>query len=255
MPRALITGASAGIGAEFARQLAASGHDLVLVARGVDRMQALAGELSERHGVACEVIGADLSDRADISRIEQRLRDDTDPVDVLVNNAGFGTTQRFTGGDVTAEQEMLDVLVTCVMRLTHAALPGMEARGRGGVIIVSSVAGWMPGGTYSAAKAWATTFAESVAGEVKRHGVRVMALCPGYTVTEFHARAGIDGQAVPKFMWLDVAALVRSALRDFAAARVVSTPSVRYKFLGWFMRSVPRSVMRAANVGLSGRRR
>lgn len=255
MPRALITGASAGIGAEFARQLAASGHDLVLVARGAERMQALADELGTAHGISCEVIAADLSDRGDISRIEQRLRDDSNPVDVLVNNAGFGTTQGFTGGDLIAEQEMLDVLVTSVMRLTHAALPGLQKRGRGGVIVVSSVAGWMPGGTYSAAKAWATTFAESVAGEVKRHGVKVMALCPGYTVTEFHARAGIDRDAVPKFMWLDVRSLVRSALRDFSAGRVVSTPSTRYKVLGWFMRSVPRSVMRAANVGLAGRRR
>ena len=218
-------------------------------------MRALGDELTAAHGIAYEVIAADLSQRTDIERIEQRLRETAAPVDVLVNNAGFGTTQRFTGGDLAAEQEMLDVLVTSVLRLTHAALPGMQGRGRGGVIIVSSVAGWMPGGTYSAAKAWATTFAESVAGEVKRHGVRVMALCPGYTVTEFHARAGIDGDAVPKFMWLNVRSLVASALRDFRAARVVSTPSVRYKVLGWVMRSVPRSVMRAANVGLAGRRR
>ncbi len=255
MPRALITGASAGIGAQFARQLAADGYDLVLVARGVERMHALGDELTAAHGITYEVMAADLSQREDISRIEERLRSTEQSIDVLVNNAGFGTTQRFTGGDLTAEQEMLDVLVTSVLRLTHAALPGMQERGRGGVIIVSSVAGWMPGGTYSAAKAWATTFAESVAGEVKRHGVRVMALCPGYTVTEFHARAGIDGDAVPRFMWLDVRSLVSSALRDFRSGRVVSTPSIRYKLLGWLMRSVPRSVMRAANVGLAGRRR
>ena len=255
MPRALITGASAGIGAQFARQLAADGYDLVLVARGVERMRALGDELTAAHGITYEVMAADLSRREDIEHIEERLRSAAQPIDVLVNNAGFGTTQRFTGGDLTAEQEMLDVLVTSVLRLTHAALPGMQERGRGGVIIVSSVAGWMPGGTYSAAKAWATTFAESVAGEVKRHGVRVMALCPGYTVTEFHARAGIDGDAVPRFMWLDVRSLVASALRDFRSGRVVSTPSIRYKLLGWVMRSVPRSVMRAANVGLAGRRR
>jgi uncharacterized protein len=253
MSWALVTGASAGIGAEFARQLAAQKHNLVLVARSTHRLESLAQELGHNHGVEVDIITADLSDRAGIALIEERLR--TTPIDVLINNAGFGTTQRFSGGDLQPEQEMLDVLVTSVLRLTHAALPGMEDRGRGGVIIVSSVAGWMPGGTYSAAKAWATTFAESVAGEVKRSGVTVMALCPGYTVTEFHSRANIDESAVPKFMWLDVESLVKAALRDFRKGRAVSTPSLRYKFLGLIMRSVPRWVMRRANVGLSGRTR
>lgn len=253
MSWALVTGASAGIGAEFARQLAAQKHNLVLVARSTHRLESLAQELRHNHGVEVDIITADLSDRAGIALIEERLH--TTPIDVLINNAGFGTTQRFSGGDLQPEQEMLDVLVTSVLRLTHAALPGMEERGRGGVIIVSSVAGWMPGGTYSAAKAWATTFAESVAGEVKRSGVTVMALCPGYTVTEFHSRANIDESVVPKFMWLDVESLVKAALRDFRKGRAVSTPSLRYKFLGLIMRSVPRWVMRSANVGLSGRTR
>lgn len=255
MPWVLVTGASSGIGEEFALQLAQQRYDLVLVARSSDKLERLAGKLREKHGVQVQVITADLASREGMAVVEQRLRTDEDPIDLLVNNAGFGTTEPFVGGHVDGEQEMLDVLVTAVMRSTHAALPRMVQRRRGGVIIVSSVAGWMPSGTYSAAKAWATTFAESLAGEVRRKGVRVMALCPGYTITGFHERAKIDRDAVPRFMWLDCAAVVRSALRDFQAGKPVSTPSIRYKSLGLIMRSVPRWVMRAANVGLSGQRR
>ena len=255
MAWALITGASSGIGEEFAHQLAQQRYDLVLTARGTEQMERLAAKLREKHGVQVQVLTADLSQRGGMAVVEQRLLSDEDPIDLLVNNAGFGTTAPFVGGHVQHEQEMLDVLVTAVMRLTHAALPGMVRRRRGGVIIVSSVAGWMPSGTYSAAKAWATTFAESLAGEVRRAGVRVMALCPGYTVTKFHERANIAREAVPSFMWLSSESVVRSALRDFRAGRPVSTPSVRYKSLGLLMRSVPRWVMRAANVGLSGQRR
>lgn len=255
MPWALVTGASSGIGEEFAHQLARQQYDLVLTARSTDQLERLATMLRNKHSVQVQVLTADLAQREGMALVEQRLRSNEDPIDVLVNNAGFGTTAPFIGGDVQQEQEMLDVLVTAVMRLTHAALPTMVRRRRGGVIIVSSVAGWMPSGTYSAAKAWATTFAESLSGEVRRAGVRVMALCPGYTVTGFHSRASIDPDAVPKFMWLKSEQVVSSALRDFRAGRPVSTPSIRYKSLGIIMRSVPRWVMRAANVGLSGQRR
>jgi len=255
MSWALITGASSGIGEEFARQLAQQKYDLVLVARSAEKLERLAHKLAEKYGVQTQVLIADLANRDGMAVVEQRLLSDEDPIDLLVNNAGFGTTAPFVGGPIDQEQEMLDVLVTAVMRLSHAVLPRLVRNRRGGVIIVSSVAGWMPGGTYSAAKSWATTFAESLAGEVRRKGVKIMALCPGFTVTGFHERASIDRNAVPKFMWLDCEAVVRSALRDFRAGKAISTPSVRYKSLGLVMRSVPRWVMRAANVGLSGQRR
>ena len=160
MSWALITGASSGIGEEFARQLAADGYDLVLVARSTERLEKLSGHLREKHSIQTQVLTADLATRDGMAVVESRLSSGEDPIDLLVNNAGFGTTAAFVGGDIDGEQQMLDVLITSVMRLTHAALPRMVNRERGGVIIVSSVAGWMPSGTYSAAKAWATTAAK-----------------------------------------------------------------------------------------------
>jgi short-subunit dehydrogenase len=253
--RVLITGASSGIGREFALQYAAAGHDLVLVARNAERLHALAADVHSQFGVDAQVLAADLSNRAQLTTVEERLRSDSAPIDLLVNNAGFGTTTSFGTADLSREQEMLEVLVVAVMRLTAAALPNMIKRRSGGVIVVSSVAGWMPGGTYSAAKAWATTFVESIAGELRKTGVSAMALCPGFTVTEFHERAGIEREAVPRFLWLDVRDVVASAIRDYSRGKVVCTPSLRYKALGLFMRTLPRWIWRALNVGLSGPRR
>ena len=163
---ALITGATAGIGASYAKQLAASGSDLVLVARDVARLETLATELKSTHGVQVEVLQADLSDRSQLDKVCARAaRDD---IDLVVNNAGFGIKQPFVGGTIEAEQNLLDVLVTAVMRITHAAMPGMIARDRGGVINVSSVAGWMSSGTYSSAKAWVTSFSEALATHHKK---------------------------------------------------------------------------------------
>jgi hypothetical protein len=247
MTTALITGATAGIGAEFARQLAARGSDLVLVARDEARLRSLADELSARHRVRCEVLPADLTDRARLAEVESRLRDVTRPVDVLVNNAGFGVNQLFVGGDLDAEQRMLDVLVTAVMRLTHAALPGMVGRGSGGVINVSSVAGFIAGGSYSAAKSWTTVFSESVARQVSGTGVTVMALCPGFTHTEFHQRAEMDVSHLPDWMWLDATALVAAALHDFGRGRPISVPGLQYKALSTLARYVPRPLVRRAS--------
>lgn len=247
MTTSLVTGATAGIGAEFARQLAARGHDLVLVARDRERLDALAAELSARHRVRCEVLPADLTDRAQLAAVEERLRDRAAPVDLLVNNAGFGVNQLFVDGDLDGEQRMLDVLVTAVMRLTHAALPGMVARGTGGVINVSSVASFIAGGTYSAAKAWATVFSESVDRQLAGTGVAVMALCPGFTHTEFHQRAEMDVDHLPDWMWLDAPALVSSALRDFARGKPVSVPGAQYKVLSTVARYAPRPLVRRAS--------
>jgi short-subunit dehydrogenase len=247
MTTALVTGPTAGIGAEFARQLAARGTDLVLVARDEGRLAELAGQLAQRHRVRCEVLPADLSDRAALAVVEERLRDRERPIDLLVNNAGFGVNQLFADGDLEAEQRMLDVLVSAVMRLTHAALPGMLARGTGGVINVSSVAGFIAGGTYSAAKSWATVFSESVDRQLDGSGVHVMALCPGFTHTEFHQRGGMDVDHLPDWMWLDAPDLVAAALRDFARGRTVSVPGAQYKALSTIARYAPRPLVRRAS--------
>ena len=244
MTTALITGATAGIGAEFARQLAARGDDLVLVARDRPRLQAYADDLTARHGVRCEVLVADLADRTALRAVEDRVGDRTRPVDLLVNNAGFGVNQAFLGGDLEAEQAMLDVLVVAVMRLTHAALPGMVARGRGGVINVSSVAGFIAGGSYSAAKSWVTVFSESVDRQLARTGVTVTALCPGFTRTEFHQRGGMDVSHLPDWMWLEAPSLVQAALADHARGRTVSVPGAQYKVLAALTRTLPRPWVR-----------
>ena len=251
MTTALVTGATAGIGAEFTAQLAARGDDLVLVARDRERLETCAEDLRTRHRIAVEVIVADLTDREQVAIVEARLRDATHPVDLLVNNAGFGVNQLFVDGDLEAEQAMLDVLVTAVLRLTHAALPGMVARGTGGVINVSSVASFIAGGTYSAAKSWCTVFSESVDRQLAGTDVTVMALCPGFTHTEFHQRGGMDVSHLPDWMWLDAPDLVRDALADFRRGKPVSVPGAQYKTIRVLTSVLPRPLVRRAS-GLRG---
>jgi short-subunit dehydrogenase len=252
MTTVLITGASAGIGAEFARQFAARGDDLVLVARNADRLEELAAQVRQSCRIRTEVLAADLADRTQLRRVEERLRDETRPVDILVNNAGFGLTAPFVGGDLDGEQELLDVMVTAVMRLTHAALPGMVNRGRGGVINNSSVASFIAGGTYSAAKAWVRVFSESLHAPMASKGVTVTALCPGYTHTEFHERAGINKSRVQDWMWLDSQMVVAESIRDFGRGKAVSIPSGQYKLLSAAASYLPRPLVR--RVGLASQK-
>jgi short-subunit dehydrogenase len=243
MSTALVTGATAGIGHEFATQLAARGQDLVLVARDTGRLEAVAADLRTTYGVQVEVMAADLVDRDQLARVEARLADPERPVDLLVNNAGFGLKQRFLDNDVEAEQAMLDVLVTAVLRLSHAALGPMTERGSGGVINVSSVAAFLPRGTYAAAKAWVNSFSEWAANEYRPRGVTVMALCPGFTKTEFHER--MDVTRGSGFLWLDAGFLVRRALEDFDKGRVYSVPGVQYRTIVGLSRLVPNRVLQA----------
>ncbi|MFN8193635.1 MAG: SDR family oxidoreductase [Nocardioidaceae bacterium] len=242
---ALVTGATAGIGHEFARQLAARGLDLVLVARDAARLERVAAELASTYGVEVEVLPADLADRDELATVERRLADPDRPVDLLVNNAGFGLKRRFLDSDVEDEQAMLDVLVTAVMRLAHAALRAMSDRGRGGIINVSSVAGFLPRGTYSAAKAWVNSFGQWAAHEYAPTGVTVMTLCPGFTKTEFHARMDIGRDSAPRFMWLEADFLVRTALEDFDRGREFSIPGAQYKTVRAVTRVIPRRVLQA----------
>ena len=243
---ALITGASAGIGATYARQLAARGTDLVLVARNESRLNELAVELKAQHNINVEVLPADLSDRVQLDKVAARAAGED--IDLVINNAGFGINQPFVGGALAAEQNLLDVLVTAVMRITHAAMPGMLARNRGGVINVSSIAGWMSSGTYSATKAWVTTFSESLATLHKSSKVHVMALCPGYTRTEFHSRAEMETQTIPNWMWLDVEVVVAKSLSDFAKGKPVSVPGTQYKFLSLIAQYLPRPLVRKLSI-------
>jgi short-subunit dehydrogenase len=244
MTTALITGATAGIGAAFARRLAADGHDLVLVARDTPRLDDLAREVQDRHGVAAEVLTADLSVRADTDRVAARLADAASPVAVLVNNAGFGVNHGFLHSDLAAEQQMLDVMVTAPLRLCHAALPGMVERDSGSVINVSSIAGWIAGGTYSAAKAWVTVFTEGLAVQLRGTGVTAIAVCPGFTRTEFHERADMDMSGVPPRLWLSPQDVVDRALADARRGRTVSVAGRQYQVLSLLAQYAPRPLVR-----------
>jgi short-subunit dehydrogenase len=256
MPTALVTGATAGIGAAFARRLAVEFHDLVLVARDAKRLASVAAELRDAHGVSVEVLSADLATDEGCGAVEARLADAERPIDVLVNNAGIGLRDSFLRNNVEDEERMLRLNVRAVMRLTHAALPVMVARGRGDVVNVSSVAGFgptAPGSTYSATKAWVINFSESLHLAVRAKGVRVVALCPGFVRTEFHARAGIPTSSIKDRLWLDADSVARAALADLRRGRAVSTPSLQYKVLGGLVRHVPRPIFMRV-IGTAARR-
>jgi short-subunit dehydrogenase len=237
---ALVTGATAGIGNAFVRRLAKDRYDLVLVSRDRTRLDALAGEIRAAHGVRVEVLAADLSEDEGCRRVEARLADRDRPVDVLVNNAGFTVHKRFVTGDIEDEERMLRVLVRAVLRLSRAAIPGMLERRHGAVINVSSVAGFLPQSTYSAAKAWVTSFTQGLAGDVAGTGVRVLVLCPGYTHTEFHERAGIDMRRTPDWLWLDAEEVVDGAFAALARGVVVHVPGRQYKTIVALARHLPQ---------------
>lgn len=241
-PIAVITGPTAGIGLAFAHQLASRGYDLVLVARDRRRLTELAGELGEQHGCEVEVLPADLADRDQLLAVEQRVAAAERPVELLVNNAGFGLKHPFLDNDIAEEQRMLDVLVTAVLRLSHAAIGPMVARGHGGIINVSSVAGYLPRGTYSASKAYVTQLSRWADATYRSQGVRTMALCPGFTKTEFHQRMEVGRGSAPSWMWLDADRLVSDALRDFDAGKSVSIPSLQYKVLTTVARFTPTAL-------------
>ncbi|MFC1440009.1 SDR family oxidoreductase [Streptacidiphilus sp. N1-10] len=249
MPTALITGATAGIGAAFARRLAKDGLDLVLVARDGGRLDESADVLGKQYGVGVETLVADLATDEGIAAVEARLGDAGKPVDLLVNNAGFGLKDPFLVVPLADELAMVKLHIEAVLRLTTAALPGMRERGRGYVINVASVAAFVPRGTYGASKAWVVQFSQSVSRDLTGTGVRVLALCPGFTHTEFHQRAQVDMKDVGGWMWLDADRVVDDAMRDLARGRTVSIPSGRYKALVAAARKAPLEAL----AGLSSR--
>jgi short-subunit dehydrogenase len=254
MATALITGGTSGIGAAFARALAARGDDLVLVARNADRLSDMATGLKERYAVSAEPIAADLGVRSDVLRIAERLTSTERPIDMLINNAGFGIGAKLTDADTAPHERGIDVMITAVLLLCAAAGRTMRERGAGTIINVSSTAGYVAMGSYSAIKTWVTAYTESLANELHGTGVKVTALCPGWVRTEFHERANINISSIPSALWLDADRLVADALEDAADGKVISIPSKRYKVLMTICEHLPHRALRAVSRNLTSGR-
>ena len=248
---ALVTGATSGIGESFTRLLADNNYNIVLVARDLSRLQERALGLEAQYKVKTHLIQADLSTDAGCTTVEQYIVNNQ--IDVLINNAGFGINKSFTMSELDSEQQLLDVLVRTPMRLMHVALPLMKQRNKGVIINVSSVAGFIAGGTYSAAKSYLTVLSESLHTELAGTQVRISSLCPGFTRTEFHQRGRMSMKGLPNFMWLDSDALVSKAWSDALKGKAVSIPGWQYKLLVFVIQGLPRTIVR--KVGMSMRKK
>lgn len=246
-PTALVTGASSGIGRAVAVELAAGGSDLVLVARRRDRLEALADELATAHGVKVEVLVADVTDPAQLAAVEERLRSGAPPVDLLVNNAGLGAHGPFAEIPLDWQDHQVRLNVLAPVHLTHAALEGMLARGRGGILNVSSIAGVQPMptvATYGATKAYLSSFSHALHEEVRHRGVTVTALLPGFTRTEFHDAAGMSRSMVPGPAWMKAETVARAGLRALARGQAQCVPGLGYRLLAGISALTPWSVSR-----------
>jgi len=245
---ALVTGASSGLGREFARALAARGVSVVLVARRADRLEELAVELAGRHGVSAEVLAADLGEDKELRRVEERLADPARPVDLLVSNAGYDVSGLFAEHDPTVPCGEIAVNVLAPVRLCRAVLGGMLARGRGGVLFVSSAVSSMPlprSAVYGASKAFITSFAESLHMEADGHGVNITSVTAGLMHTEFHDNAGIDTAGMPKSAWMPAARVAHAGLDAVAAGKPIVLPGLFNKLQAPVYKVMPRWLLRA----------
>jgi short-subunit dehydrogenase len=250
---ALVTGATSGIGESFTRLLAENNYNIVLVARDMPRLQERARGLQEKFRVETHIIQADLSTDAGSTAVEQYIANNQ--VDVLINNAGFGLNKAFTMSALDAEQQMFDVLVRTPMRLMHVALPLMKERNKGVVINVSSVAGFIAGGTYSASKSYLTVLSESLHTELADTNIKISALCPGFTRTEFHQRGRMSMKGLPSFMWLESDTLVSKAWSDALKGEAISIPGWQYQLLVFVIHTLPRSIIRKVGMNLRAKQR
>ncbi|MEP6481447.1 MAG: SDR family NAD(P)-dependent oxidoreductase [Rhodoglobus sp.] len=253
MATALITGGTSGIGAAFARQLAAAGYDLVLVARDPARLKSVSAQLHAASGINVETISADLAKRADVAKVAARIEDASRPIDVLVNNAGMAVPAALTSQDTSLHDSAFEVMCRAILILGGAA--GRAMTGRGGRIInISSLQSFLATGSYGAIKAWVTAFSQGLSVELRGTGVTVTAVLPGWVRTEWHERAGVRRSSVPNWLWSEPDDVARIALRDSARGRVICIPTVRYRVLGWFARHLPMKTIRWISAGISSSR-
>lgn len=253
--RALVTGGTSGLGLEFARALADRGCDLVLVARDLDRLTHTADQLRWRYGVDVEVLAADLSQRDQAAAVAARLADPAAPVEILVNNAGHGVHSPLLAEDTSEHEQAIDLMIRAVLLLGGSAGRAMTARGHGVIINVSSVAGLITMGGYSAIKSWVRTYSDSLSLELRGTGVRVTTLLPGWVRTEFHERAGIRTGSIPASLWLEPDRVVADCLADVERGRTRSVPSTRFKVLAWLAEHAPRPAVRRVTAQLVKARR
>ena len=250
---ALVTGATVGIGESFTRLLASKGYNIALVARDEARLHERAASLREKYGVQTFVLPADLSTDAGCKSVEDYLREFD--IEVLINNAGFGINKAFSVSQLDVEQELLDVLVRTPMRLMHVAIPKMRERKSGTIVNVSSVASFIAGGTYSASKSYLTVLSESLHTELAGTGVKVSALCPGFTRTEFHQRGRMKMKGLPSFMWLNSDELVAQSWKDAQSNKPVSIPGWQYKLLIAIISIAPRKFVRQIGMNIRKKQR
>jgi len=255
MPTALITGATAGIGESFTRLLAEKGYDLVLVARDKKRLQERAKSLEAKFKIKVEVLQADLSVAIQLAKVEKRLANPNSPIEVLINNAGFGIKDSFLASDIVDEILLIDVLAKAPMQLMHSVLPQMLKRNSGTIINVSSVASFIAGGTYSAAKAYLTVHTESLHTELAKTNIKISALCPGFTHTEFHQRGMMKMSGLPNFMWLEADRVVAESWKAAMAGKAICIPGWRYKTLSTIARFGPRPLVRKLGIKVRARQR
>jgi short-subunit dehydrogenase len=255
MATALVTGATAGIGESFTRLLASEGFDLVLVARDKKRLQERANSLSKKYKIDVEVLQADLSLPVQLAKVMKRLSNPKKPIEVLINNAGFGIKDSFLASNLADEIQLMDVLAKAPMQLMHAVLPQMLSRNSGTIINVSSVASFIAGGTYSAAKSYLTVHTESLHTELSNTNLNISALCPGFTHTEFHQRGKMKMSGLPNFMWLEADRVVADSWCAAMAGKAICIPGWQYKILSTIARFGPRPLVRKLGIKVRARQR
>ena len=239
MKLAVITGPTSGIGLAYAQELAREGYQLLLVGRNEIKLKQLQLDLNAKS----EIFVADLSVQAEILRVGSHL-EGLKQIDLLVNNAGFGSSLPFSQNSLAEEIEQMEILMKAVMVLTHATLPKMIKQNSGIILNISSVAAWVPTGTYAAAKSWVTAFTESISAELKGSKVQVTAVAPGFTKTKFFDRSQMKDDDVPKWLWLTPEQVAKESLKDARSGQLISIPGAQYKAMSTVTRSLPRPLVR-----------
>ena len=243
MKKALITGASAGIGLEFAYQLAQKNYDLILVSRNQQKLSEIAQEISSKYKNINEVLVADLASKEGIDLVSNKIKTDED-IEFIVNNAGLGINKPFHKATLYEESDLLNVLVKAPLEITHSAITSMLNRNKGFIINVGSVAAWTTSGTYSAAKVWLTSFSESLNTNYQKKGINICVVAPGFTKTEFHQRANMSTESIPNWMWLSTKIVVKDSIDAVLKGKTIVVPSIRYKLLVTFLKLMPRTFIR-----------